>query len=124
MWKRLDKWQNNLKIGMTKEKYLNLCEQMGTEPQESKCPPGPEDFPLVLQQAIEVFNRMGDRVVANIGYVGKDYSALSVYMKNIGVTNEDLFLEALARLDEQMIKQSQEQMKRAQEAAKKKGRGK
>ena len=105
---------------MTKDKYLLVCEQMGTEPSEEKCPPDYGDFPLPLQQAIEVFNRLGDRVYPDIGYMGKDYTALPLHMKVIGVTEEDIFLEALVRLDAHMIKQSSEQLKRARDSAKKK----
>ena len=120
MWKRLERWHNNLDAGMTKEKYLTVCEQLGQEPSETKCPPEYEDFPLPLQQAIEVFNRLGDRVVADIGYLGKDYTALSVHMRVLKVIEKDIFLEALARLDAHLIKKSSEQMKKARDSAKKK----
>ena len=124
MWKRLERWQNNFDSGMTKDKYLELCLQIGQEPSEEKCPPGFEDFPVPLQQAIEVFNRLGDRVYPDIGYVGKDYVALPLHMKVVGVEEEELFLEALVRLDAHLIKKSAEQMKKARESAKKKGHGK
>lgn len=121
MWARLEKWQNNLDIGMTKEKYLAMMEQLGQEPSETKCPPDIEDFPLPLQQAIEVFNRLGDRVVADIGYIGKNHDILPLYIEALKINNLDMFLEALARLDASMIKRSQEQMKQARDKIKKKG---
>lgn len=109
---------------MTKEKYLNLCEQLNQAPKEEKCPPGVEDFPLPVQQAIDVFNRLGDRVYPDIGYMGKDYTALQLHMKVAGIENEDIFLEALVRLDAFMIERSAEQLKRARESAKNKANGK
>ena len=120
MWTRLDRWQKNLDVGMTKDKYLSMCTQLGEEPSELKCPPDYEDFPLPLQQAIEVFNRLGDRVYPDIGYMGKDYTPLSLHMKVVGVVEEDIFLEALVRLDASLIKRSADQMKKARESAKKK----
>jgi hypothetical protein len=120
LWKRLDKWQKNMEVGMTKEKYLSLCEQMGTEPSDDKCPPEFEDFPLPAQQAIEVFNKLGDRVVADIGYMGKYYESLPIHMEILGVTNKEIFLETLLRLDSSMIKRSSDEMKKARDKIKKK----
>ena len=105
---------------MTKEKYLTLCDQMGQAPSEDKCPPGIEDFPESVQQAIEVFNRLGDRVYPDIGYLGKDYTSLELHMEVVGVENKDIFLETLVRLDAIMIKKSAEQLKKARDSVKKK----
>lgn len=123
MWQRLEKWQNNFDVGMTKEKYLDLCHQINQEPSEEKCPPGFEDFPVPLQQAIEVFNKLGDRVYPDIGYMGKDFTALPLHMRVVGVEEEELFLEALVRLDAYLIKKSAEQLKKARDSVKKKGNG-
>jgi hypothetical protein len=120
LWKRLDKWQKNMEVGMTKEKYLSLCEQMGTEPSEEKCPPEFDDFPLPAQQAIEVFNKLGDRVAADIGYMGKDFTSLPLHMEVLGVESKDIFLEVLLHLDSSMIKRSADQMKQARDRLKKK----
>jgi hypothetical protein len=120
MWQRLERWHKNLEIGMTKDKYLSMCEQLGEDPSDSKCPPEYDDFPVPLQQAIEVFNRLGDRVAADIGYLGKDYTALSVYIEVVAVTEKEIFLEALVRLDAHLIKRSAEQMKKARDSVKKK----
>lgn len=100
-----------------------MCEQMGTDPIELKCPPDFEDFPVPVQQAIEVFNRLGDRVYPDIGYMGKDFTALPLHMEVVKVTEKDLFLETLVRLDAYLINKSAEQMKKARESAKKKGNG-
>jgi len=105
---------------MTKEKYLAMCEQLGQEPSEAKCPPDYEDFPLPLQQAIEVFNRLGDRVFPDIGYMGKDYTALPLHIEVVSVEEKEIFLEALVRLDAALIKRSADQMKKARDSVKKK----
>jgi len=105
---------------MTKDKYLTLCEQMGQEPVEEKCPPDFEDFPIAVQQAIEVFNKLGDRVYPEIGYLGKCYDSLGLHMEVSGVDNKEIFLETLIRLDSSMIKRSADQMKKARDKMKKK----
>lgn len=97
---------------------------MGTEPSEDKCPPEVSDLPIPVQQAIEVFNRLGDRAYPDIGYMGKDFTSLPIHMKLLDVDNEDVFMEALIRLDAFMIKRSAEQIKKAHESIKKKGNGK
>lgn len=109
---------------MTKERYLSLCEQMNQEPSEEKCPPDFEDFPVSVQQAIEVFNKLGDRVYPDIGYMGKDYTSIDLHMEVSGVTEKDIFLDTLVRLDAYMIKKSAEQLKKARDSVKKKGHGK
>lgn len=123
MWKRLEKWQNNFDVGMTKEKYLAVCDQMGQEPSEDKCPPDFDDMPVPVQQAIEVFNKLGDRVFPDIGYMGKDFTSLDLHMEVVGVENKEIFLETMVRLDASMIKRSAEQMKKARDSVKSKGHG-
>ena len=105
---------------MTKDKYLTVCEQIGQDPIEDKCPPDFDDFPLPAQQAIEVFNKLGDRVVAEVGYVGKDLTSLPLHLEIMGVDCKELFLETLLRLDASMIKRNAEEMKKARDKIKKK----
>lgn len=105
---------------MTKDKYLTICEQMGQEPNEEKCPPDFEDFPLPVQQAIEVFNKLGDRVYPDIGYMGKCYDAIDLHMEVAGVYNKEIFLETLIRLDASMIKRSSDQLEKARKKINKK----
>lgn len=107
---------------MTKDKYLAICEQLGQEPLETKCPPDFEDFPESVQQAVLVFNKLGDRVYPEIGYMGKDYTSINLHMEVVGVTNKEIFLETLVRLDEFMIKKSSDQLKKARDKVKSKSR--
>ena len=48
LWERVETWQKNNTVGMTKERYLEMEEQLGREPDPDKCPPGIEDFPESL----------------------------------------------------------------------------
>jgi hypothetical protein len=96
---------------------------MGQEPSEERCPPDFDDFPYEVQQAIDVFNKLGDRVYPDIGYMGKDYTSIDLHMEVVGVTNKEIFLDTLVRLDAFMIKKSAEQLKKARDSVKKKGHG-
>ena len=78
---RLEKLHQNLDTGMTRERYLDLCEQMGNEPIEEEIPPDWSDLPEIVTHAVNTFNLMGDRVYPEIGYVGKDYTNLNHYIE-------------------------------------------
>ena len=121
MWSRLEKWHNNLEAKMTKARYLEMCAQTGREPDPDKCPPDENDFPYIVQRAIEVFNMLGDRVASDIGYLGKDYTLLPVHMDEF-IDDKQLFLEIIAWLDSKLIKKSSEEMKRARDEAKRKSK--
>ncbi|HAV24557.1 MAG TPA: hypothetical protein DCX01_00120 [Bacteroidetes bacterium] len=63
---------------------------------------------------------LGDRIVADIGYLGKDYSNLAVLMAAHEIEDTELFLEIINWLDSRVIKQSSETMKRERDKLKKK----
>jgi serine/threonine protein kinase len=65
---------------MTKDKYLDMCDQLNKEPEDHEMPPELTDFPLDVQKAVIVFNKLGDKILADIGYLGKDYTLLE-YLK-------------------------------------------
>lgn len=108
---------------MTKDRYLEMMEQLGKEPIEKEVPPDWEDFPQIVIEAIETFNSLGDRVQADIGYLGKDYTNLPFYMKIHKVEDEDLFLNILLRLDAQAIEISSKRMKAEMDKIKRKSNG-
>jgi hypothetical protein len=122
MWSRLDLWRQNSKNGITREQYFQVCEQMGEEPSPDKIPPELQDFPLDVQLAISVFNKLGDKLVADIGYLGKDYTALPLHIKLNKPDNEEIFVETLLRLDEKLIEESRAEVKRHHEELKRKAK--
>lgn len=108
---------------MTKDKYLEMQEQLGREPDIEDCPPGYEDFPPVVLNSISIFNYLGDRVYPEIGYIGKDYTNLPILLKMFKIDNIELALEILSRLDGHAIKKSQEKLKREYDKMKRKPSG-
>jgi hypothetical protein len=124
MWKRLKTFFNNSDVKMTKERYLNMCEQMGKEPDPEEIPPDWWDFPEVAQHAINIFNQLGDRLYPEIGYVGKDYTNLIILMEVHEVSDKDLVLEILNWLDSRAIKSSSEKLKAEYDKIKRKSKSK
>ena len=105
---------------MTAERYFEVCEQMGTEPDPDRIPVHWDDLPDIVQEALNCFNSLGDRLVPDIGYLGKDYTAAPLYMESYDQEQKELFLQTLTWLDERAITKSAERMK--QERAKLKRR--
>lgn len=105
---------------MTKDKYLEMQEQLGREPDIDKCPPGIEDFPDVFIDAINIYNSLGDRVYPDIGYIGKDFTNLPILIDIYKIDNIDLLMEILSRLDARAIKKSSEHLKREYDKLKRK----
>ena len=98
---------------------------MGLEIEVDKMPLAVEDFPDLVINAINVFNRLGDRIYPDIGYIGKDFTNLKLYQKVYGVEeDDDFFLEVIEWLDARAIKKSAEQLKREYDKMKRKSSGK
>jgi len=104
----------NLDTGMTRDRYFEMQEQMGHEPDEDMIPPDMDDLPELCHKALDIYNRMGDRVYPEIGYIGKDYTKLDMYLRvyDIDEGEADFLLEIIEWLDSRAIKQSSEQLKR------------
>lgn len=93
---------------------------MGEEPDPERCPPSLEDFPLDVQKAVVVYAKLGDRVVADIGYLGKDLSSLEFFTDLYEVEFKEIFVETILLLDHRMIEKSAQEMKRERDKLKKK----
>lgn len=119
--KRLEQLFKNLDSGMTRERYFEMQEQMGLEPIEDDVPPDWEDFPELVGVAVECFNRLGDRVFPEIGYIGKDYTSLPIFLQlSVEESEKDFFLQILEWLDNRAIKKASEELKRQYDKMKRK----
>ena len=99
-------------------------EQLGQEPHPEEIPPNIEDFPEVVIDAITVFNMLGDRSYPEIGYQGKDYTNLPIYIEVYKIEDKEFFLEVLGFLDSRAIKKSSETLKKEYDKLKRKNSGK
>lgn len=74
----LDSYFQNMSVSMTKEQYFEMCEALGTEPDEDEVPVETEDFPDLVQQAISVYFMLRDEWDPFGGnYMGKSLVGLS-----------------------------------------------
>tara|TARA_B100000073_G_C23729775_1_gene570447 strand:+ start:1776 stop:2099 length:324 start_codon:yes stop_codon:yes gene_type:complete len=105
---------------MDKSRYLSMMDELGQEPKPEEMPPGIEDFPEIVIDAINTFNSLGDRIYPEIGYIGKDYTNLPLYIEMYKIEDTDTFLEILLRLDAEAIKTSQDKLKREYDRIKRK----
>lgn len=97
---------------------------MNREPDRGDIPPDWEDFPEIVIEAVNTFNMLGDRVYPEIGYIGKDYTNLPIYIKLYEIEDREFFLEILSWLDSRAIKKSSAELKRQYDKLKRKGSGK
>jgi len=98
---------------MTKDQYLEMCEQMDEEPDWDKCPPAWEDFPPIVIEAISIFNSLGDRIYPEIGYIGKDFTNFKFLLEQYSVEehNVDYIFDLVLWLDSRQIEASQKRIK-------------
>lgn len=98
---------------MSKDQYLEMCEQVGQEPDWEKCPPDWDDFPQVVIDAVNIFHSMGDRMYPDIGYVGKDYTNFKFLLNNYSIEEHqtDYVLDLILWLDGRRIEASQKKLK-------------
>ena len=99
-----------------------MMDELGREPIEEEIPPGIEDFPEIVIDGINTFNSLGDRIYPEIGYIGKDYTNVPLYIEMYEIKDKDTFLEILLRLDSEAIKTAQESLKREYDRIKRKNR--
>ena len=98
---------------MSKDQYLEMCEQMGEDPDWEKCPPDWEDFPLIVIDIMNIFHSMGDRIYPDIGYVGKDFTNYEYLLEqnNIEEHQKAYVFETILWLDSRKIEASQKRLK-------------
>ena len=107
---------------MTKDQYLRMVEQTGEEIDWERCPPDAEDFPESVVRAMNIFNSLGDRVFADIGYVGKDFTTLDLLydLYKVEEHDKDCTFELILFLDNRTREESQKKMKAEYDKLKKK----
>lgn len=78
---------------MSKEMYLEMCQQLGSEPVDSEMPLDLEDFPELVQTAFTVYAYLPDLWDTMGGnYLGKDYGTVFQLLSLYKVEQEELLL--------------------------------
>ena len=100
-----------------------MCEQTGEEIDWDRCPPELDDFPDTVQTALGIFYTLGDRVYADVGFTGKDYTNFDFILEFYMVTEKatkDWILEIILFLETRQIRRSQDQIKSEMDKIKRK----
>jgi len=75
---------------MSKERYLEMCEMMGSDPVDSEIPVEYDDFPLDVQQALSVYRMLKDEWEGFNGlYLGKSFIGLTEILDYMEVDTSD-----------------------------------
>ncbi len=120
----MDSFFTNLDSKMTQDKYYAMMQQLGKEPVEAEIPPDFNDFPSDVQNAINIYGSLGDRVVADVGFLGKTYDILPELLDTYYIENKELLMEVILWLDARNIKASSDSMKKSRDKLKSKSKSK
>jgi hypothetical protein len=92
---------------MTKEAYFEMCETLDSDPLESEIPVDFEDFPLIVQEAFHVYNKLSDIHEGMSGtYMGKQLSGIKDILEILEVPVEEykMVLELILIIDKHRSK--------------------
>jgi len=87
---------------MSKEKYFDMCEQLGTIPIDSEIPVEIDDLPLQVQQTFNVYHMLQDQWEGFAGlYLGKSLLGLQEILKFNQLEEDEygLILQLLKMID-------------------------
>jgi len=92
----------NSDVSMTKDTYFEMCEMLGTEPNEDEIPIEFDDFPTEIQETMGIYYRLRDEWDTMNGiYTGKSFVGLSDILDILEVEHKDrkYVLEWISTID-------------------------
>lgn len=85
----LESYFQNAEVGMTKDQYFEMCEQLGSDPIESEIPIEFDDLLLEVQETLHVYNYLQDNWdYMNGNYIGKNLSGFKDVLEISGIEPE------------------------------------
>lgn len=87
-------------------------EQMGKPLDPEKMPMSFEDLPTDAQMTLNIYNRLGNRVESNIGFVGKDYSNLPLLIEIYAIEDKEWLLDLLLTIEVFFIEENAAELKK------------
>lgn len=96
----------NATVGMTKEQYFDMCEQLGSEPIESEIPVEFDDFAMEVQLALSIYRMLRDEwEYMNGNYLGKNLNGIFELFDVYDVDPKDkkFYLELIHMIDSTRI---------------------
>lgn len=112
----------------TKARYLKMCSMQGIEPNPKEMPIDLSDFPQIVREALDIFNRLPDRyTTTDYGplYIGKDLATLPMFLDFAEITDKKdrkLSLDIVQHLDSKAVKRELNRVKQISSKNKAKAR--
>lgn len=89
----------NADAGMTKETYYEMCEQMGTNPEDGEVPISYDELLTQTQKSLLLFEHCQDRWDSNNGsYLGKDLNNIE-FLLNLLDVDKSSWLDTINMLN-------------------------
>lgn len=92
----------NMQVGMTKDQYFDMMDQLGSEPVEEEIPVELDDFPEEVQQAFQIYFKLKDDWdTFNGNYMGKSLVGLRDILEiyRIESTDRQYVLDWVSEMD-------------------------
>jgi hypothetical protein len=105
---------------MTREQYFEMCEAMGSEPEESEIPLEFSDLILEVQEVIHIYNLLQDEWdYMNGNYIGKNFTYIEPVFRMYEVPQElhKVYFELLVTVDRIRAKQIQDSKPKPEQKA-------
>jgi len=97
-----------------------MMKELGKEPDPDRMPLDIDDLSRDCQLAILIYNKLGSRIYGDVGFVGKDYTNLPIFIEVYSIINKELLIDLLNIIDTFNIQKSQEAIKKEFDKLKKK----
>jgi hypothetical protein len=111
----------NASLGMTKEQYFDMCENLGSEPVEEEIPVEFDDFPLEVQTALSIYKILRDEwEFVGGNYLGKNINGIFEVFDayDIEPCDKRFYLELIHMIDSVRIDEIRKQKKQQEKPAK------
>jgi hypothetical protein len=100
---------------MTKEQYFDLCEQLGNPPLEEEIPLDLVDFPIEVQEALNIYRVLRDEWEYVSGsYLGKNLNTIFQVFDayNIPKVDQGFYYNLINMIDSVRIEEMRKQAKK------------
>ena len=106
-------------VGMSKDRYFEMCEALGNDPVESEIPIEFDDFPLEVQQAFNAYRMLRDEWDTMSGsYLGKSLIGIKDVLEATEIDpSEQKFIIMLIRIIDNVRSEEINNKKKTQEPA-------
>lgn len=109
-------YHDNHAVGITKERYLLMCEQLGEPVDYEKMPVDASDLPYYVHLAYEIFGRLPDiRVGMDAVFAGKDLTSLPVFFDVYEIdcpSDRKRILDSISLINNRAIRDSNKKSKK------------